>query len=140
MNCRLQKLSQILSLIALMSLVGCSSGPDNNYSNYRNSSYGQGNFNGNQYQQQPQQQYQQQTPLQQMPPSQNGYYNQAPSYYGGGYQQQVPPSSRYYNNPYALPQQNQYPYYDGDQYYVPPTYYGTSPSDNNVPSPSNQKF
>jgi hypothetical protein len=42
------------------------------------------------------------------------------------YQQQAP-GSRYYSNPYSIqqpqPTQNRYPYYDGDQYYVPPSYY-----------------
>ena len=32
-----------------------------------------------------------------------------------------PPTSRFYNNPYAFPAQ--YPYYDSDHYYVPPSYY-----------------
>lgn len=31
--------------------------------------------------------------------------------------------SRYYSNPYAMPPSNQYPNYDVDQYYIPPTYY-----------------
>lgn len=70
------------------------------------------------------------------PPRQNYNYNSPPSYYGSPYQYQYP-SSRQYNNPYALPPQSQYPYYDGDQYYVPPTYYGRSINDN---SAINQKF
>ena len=62
----------------------------------------------------PQQNYQQQGyPAQ--------YPTQAPSYY---YPPQVPPGSRFYSNPYAIPPSNyNYPYYDGDQYYVPPTSY-----------------
>ena len=49
--------------------------------------------------------------------------------------------SSYYSNPYAFPPQNNYPYYDGDQYYVPPSYYGTgSISDNQFPGSVNQKF
>jgi hypothetical protein len=53
---------------------------------------------------------------QQMPP-QSYYYQQQPTYY--------PPQggSRYYSNPYAIPPSSRYPYYDSDQYYVPPTYY-----------------
>lgn len=51
---------------------------------------------------------------------QNQYY-QAPVV---PYQQQYyPPNSRAYNNPYVLPQQYASPYYDTDQYYVPPTNY-----------------
>lgn len=72
------------------------------------------------------------------PPRQDGYYYSQP-YYNGGYQYQYQPASRYYNNPYAVPPQNQYPYYDGDQYYVPPTSYGTN-RDNAIPNISNQKF
>ena len=72
------------------------------------------------------------------PGNNQNYYRSSPYYqpafpppavhpgYGGGYQ--YPPASRYYSNPYASPPQNQYPYYDADQYYVPPTYYGTSDS------------
>ena len=67
----------------------------------------------------------------------NPYYYQpqpvqsvAPVYYAPA------PASRYYSNPYAFPPQGQYPYYDGDQYYVPPTNYGTS---DNAPAFS-QKF
>lgn len=63
---------------------------------------------------------------------QNPYYYQNPPTvqpgYGGGYQ--YPPASRYYQNPYAFPPQNQYPYYDSDQYYVPPSSYGTTDIDN----------
>ena len=69
----------------------------------------------------------------------NPYYPQNPYYqqnqpgvqrgYGGGYQ--YPPASRYYSNPYAFPPQNNYPYYDSDQYYVPPKSYGTNDYNNN---------
>ena len=88
-------------------------------------------------------QYQQQ-PAQYAPPPvrQDGYYytpGQQPAYNSSPYQYQQP-ASRYYNNPYAMPPQNQYPYYDGDQYYVPPTYYGGSGRDNPVNSSANQKY
>lgn len=33
---------------------------------------------------------------------------------------QYPPASRYYKNPYSLKPPQQYPYYDSDEYYVPP--------------------
>jgi len=60
-----------------------------------------------QQQQYPQQQYGQQQPAPYYPP-----------------QNSTPPGSRFYSNPYAMPPStNQYQYYDGDQYYVPPTYY-----------------
>jgi hypothetical protein len=72
------------------------------------------------------------------PARQDGYYYSQP-YYQGGYQYQQQPSSRHYSNPYAIAPQNQYPYYDGDQYYVPPTSYGSS-RDNAIPNISNQKF
>jgi hypothetical protein len=49
----------------------------------------------------------------------NNYYNAPSNYYQPYYQ----PNSRAYNNPYALPQQYASPYYDTDQYYVPPTNY-----------------
>ncbi len=85
------------------------------------------------------QQYQQPVPYAQ-PARQDGYYySQPPAYYNGGYQYQQQPASRYYSNPYAIPPQNQYPYYDGDQYYVPPTYYGTN-RDNAAPTNASQKF
>ena len=47
------------------------------------------------------------------------------------YQQQG--GSRAYVNPYAFQPSPQYPYYDSDQYYVPPTYYG-APEIVNSPS------
>lgn len=34
--------------------------------------------------------------------------------------QRYAPASRYYNNPYALKPPANFPYYDSDQYYVPP--------------------
>ena len=62
------------------------------------------------------------------PRSRDGYYygnpNPYPQSYGNIYN--APPTSRQYNNPYSFPPQNQYPYYDGDHYYVPPTYYGAT--------------
>ena len=85
-----------------------------------------------------------------MPPD---YYSQQPAYYNAPapyYQQNQPqpayrgsPSayapqqgygSRYYSNPYAMPQQGGSPYYDGDQYYIPPTYYPPSYYNNSEPS------
>jgi hypothetical protein len=86
------------------------------------------------YNQNPQYQPQQYVP----PARQDSYYYSQP-YYSGGYQYQQQPASRTYNNPYAIPPQNQYPYYDGDQYYVPPTNYGTN-RDNSIPTISSQKF
>lgn len=62
----------------------------------------------------PQQQYYQQ---------QGGYPAQNPGGYYQPYTNQAPPSSRFYSNPYAIPPSNNYPYYDGDQYYVPPNAY-----------------
>ncbi len=58
------------------------------------------------------------------PPPQN-------SYYGGG---NVTPGSRFYSNPYAIPPSTQYPYYDADQYYVPPTYYRNIEQDQRSPA------
>ena len=49
--------------------------------------------------------------------------------------------SRYYSNPYAIPSQQSYPYYDGDQYYVPPTYYNNAepyPQNSSYSQPSNK--
>lgn len=90
----------------------------------------------NQQYQQPQQQYQ---PPQQYAPQ---GYNPAPQQYAAQpyqYQQQQQPyyppqgygqpsyqpaaaGSRFYSNPYAIPPTSSYPYYDADQYYVPPSY------------------
>jgi hypothetical protein len=71
---------------------------------------------------------------------QNPYYYQAPPTvspgYGGGYG--YPPASRSYSNPYSFPPRNQYPYYDSDQQYVPPSYYGTT--DNSTPDGGFEKF
>ena len=52
------------------------------------------------------------------------------------------PNSRAYNNPYALPQQYATPYYDADQYYVPPTnYYNIENNQNSIQnSPANNKY
>jgi hypothetical protein len=63
------------------------------------------------------------------PVARDPYYEAPPAYppsYGGVYQ--YPPASRYYSNPYASPPQNSYQYYDGDQYYRPPTAYGSGES------------
>jgi hypothetical protein len=87
----------------------------------------------------PNQQYQQQTYSPPPAKPEQGYYAQPAPYYDGGYQYKQQPASRYYKNPYTIQQQSQYPYYDGDQYYVPPTSYGSS-TDNLVPSFSDQKF
>ncbi len=56
------------------------------------------------------------------PPQQQPYY--AP--------QQPPPGSRFYSNPYAIPPTSEYPYYDADQYYVPPTSYYARPEQQGV--------
>jgi hypothetical protein len=40
---------------------------------------------------------------------------------------QSTPGSRFYSNPYAIPPSAQYPNYDVDQYYVPPTSYYDRP-------------
>jgi hypothetical protein len=65
------------------------------------------------------------------PPPQQPYYYQPqqqpypPQGYGQPYPQGAP-GSRFYSNPYAIPPSPQYPQYDTDQYYVPPTsYYNT---------------
>jgi hypothetical protein len=71
----------------------------------------------------------------------NYQYNQqyqrqqnVPKYY-------YPPNSRYYNDPYILPQQNASPYYDIDQYYVPPTnYYNIETERSQQHSPANNKY
>ena len=48
------------------------------------------------------------------------------------------PNSRAYSNPYAFPQQYAPPFYDSDQYYVPPTnYYNTEAIQN---SPASSKY
>lgn len=48
------------------------------------------------------------------------------------------PNSRAYNNPYAFPQQYAPPFYDSDQYYVPPNdYYNVERIQN---SPANNKY
>ena len=54
---------------------------------------------------------------------QNPYYHTPQPQYRSPYQRGVVPGSRFYSNPYAIPPSNQYPQYDADQYYVPPTYY-----------------
>lgn len=72
-------------------------------------------------------------------PQQQGYYSQqgqqgyAPQQRAYAPQQSYSatpqPASRFYNNPYdTVPQQNYYPRYDADQYYVPPTYYNSAES------------
>lgn len=80
-----------------------------------------------------------QFPIQYTPPSY--YYVPPPSkYYGPSPYQYQKPASKNYSNPYAVQRQNAYPYYDGDQYYVPPTYYGNPYSDNSAPDLGRQKF
>jgi hypothetical protein len=121
--------SKIALLFALINIFACSS---NNNQSEQNSA----RPTNNQYQQ-PQYTTVPPTPYAPAPARQDGYYyapQQQPAYQ---YQQ---PASRYYSNPYAMPPQNQYPYYDGDQYYVPPTYYGSPNHDNAFPSASNQKY
>ncbi len=76
------------------------------------------------------------------PPRQDSYYYTPPQsqpYYSPSPYQYQQPASRQYNNPYAVAPQNVYPYYDGDQYYVPPTNYGGSYRDNPSSSAA-QKF
>lgn len=131
MNCSFLKLTQILPVVMLISLVGCGLGLGNNYAN---SPYNHGN-----------QQYRQPQPYQQqpVPQPQNGYYSNQPTgqttsqpagYYGGYPSTQ--PGSRYYRNPYAFPPQGQYPYRDSDQYYVPVRGFGGGGSDNDAPPPA----
>ncbi len=110
-------------MLILTSLFGCASG----------------NKQGTQNANPPYSQYPQYAPAS---VRQDGYYynapQQQPAYSNSPYQYQQP-ASRYYSNPYAMPPQNQYPYYDGDQYYVPPTYYGGANRDNPTSS-ANQKY
>jgi hypothetical protein len=71
--------------------------------------------------------------VQEQRPAQVDYYPVQQQYYQPVYQYRRPvqpywqggaPSSRYYNNPYDIPATGYgQPYYDDDQYYVPPTYY-----------------
>jgi len=119
-----------LSFFVLLLVASCST----NQTPPTNSNYNQG-FNQNQQNQQ----YQQPTYSAPQAPAGQNYYNQPAPYYNSGYQYQQRPASKYYSNPYAVQQQAPYPYYDGDQYYVPPTSYGVN-SDNMPPSFSNQKF
>lgn len=56
-----------------------------------------------------------------IPESRRGYYNPNASY--PGYNNYIRPNSASYYNPYSLPQQQYYPYYDQDYYYVPPRRY-----------------
>ncbi|MES2677716.1 MAG: hypothetical protein V4612_05325 [Pseudomonadota bacterium] len=123
-NKLLQYITNLILAILIVGLFGCASGSNQNAQNSQ-PSY-------NQYQQQPQ--------YAPAPARQDGYYynQQQPAYTNSPYQYQQP-ASRYYSNPYAMPPQNQYPYYDGDQYYVPPTYYGGANRDN-PSSSANQKY
>ena len=75
--------------------------------------------------------YYRQAPVQQpyyqqgyAPAPQQQYQQQYNPYQDVPYPTQAVPRSRTYANPYAIPPSSQYPYYDADQYYVPPTYYG----------------
>ncbi len=52
-------------------------------------------------------------------------------HYPQNYQPYVRSNSRSYSNPYNNPPQNYYPYYDFDQYYVPPTQYKNVEQNNN---------
>lgn len=49
--------------------------------------------------------------------------NVVPDYYyrQSVYPQHMAPASRAYNNPYSFQPPAQYPYYDSDQYYIPPS-------------------
>ncbi len=89
---------------------------------YRQPSYNQQNYTS----QQPVQ-YQQQMPYQQPQyyyPQQPVYYHPYPPVMAPGYNNYGNTGgSRFYSNPYAIPASAQYPNYDADQYYVPPTYY-----------------
>lgn len=73
---------------------------------------------------------QQQPSYGQPTPAPGGYYGGGGGQYYGSPYQYTQPASRYYSNPYALPPRNVYPYYDVDQYYVPPTSYGAYNNDN----------
>jgi hypothetical protein len=48
------------------------------------------------------------------------YYQYPPAY--------QPSGSKAYTNPYSSPPQNVYPYYDSDQYYIPPSNQRNAPS------------
>ena len=102
-----------ISCLMLCLLASCSSSLDQDTIKYRSN---QTPSNQQYYQQQTSPYYYQQ---QQQPMVSPGYTG------GYGY----PPASRYYSNPYAFPPANQYPYYDSDKYYVPPSNYGTGDSD-----------
>lgn len=58
----------------------------------------------------------------------NNYYQQGYRQPYGQYPNQYPPpyGSSSYSNPYAFSPQGNYPSYDADQYYIPPSYYGNS--------------
>ena len=73
---------------------------------------------GSTQQQRPREDYYAPPPQQYYQPT--SHYRQPPQpYWQGG-----APSSRYYENPYEIPATPYgQPYYDADQYYVPPTYY-----------------
>lgn len=60
----------------------------------------------------------------------NPYQQQAPYYPPQQPYQQAPGGSRFYSDPYAIPPAAYYPTYDADQYYVPPSSYGTDTRDN----------
>jgi len=131
-----------LLCLLLLSLNSCSSDNDD-YSRYENTNPNQVSSNPvnqksgtqvapNYYrqgqQQAPQAQYQQ-PPYQQQQPYQQqyqDYYQQQPQQY----QQQG--GSRYYSNPYSIPPSSSYQNYDADQYYVPPTNYGTEPHQQSI--------
>jgi len=51
------------------------------------------------------------------------YSGTAPYIAPQSYAPYTQPYSRGYKNPYNAPPRTYYPYYDMDQYYVPPTYY-----------------
>lgn len=51
------------------------------------------------------------------------YYTPYPNNAPTRYDSYGRPHSREYQNPYDFPPKKYYPYYDSDQYYVPPSYY-----------------
>jgi hypothetical protein len=67
--------------------------------------------------------------------SKDGYYYVPPTRYPSQYAPYNHPSSRMYNNPYSHPPKNYYPYYDSDNYYVPPTNQRAIPTDNGYGGP-----
>jgi hypothetical protein len=108
----------ILFILIEIFVVSCSVEPDyiDNSAQQRNQQYNQ----QPQYQQPsaPPNQYYQSPQYAPVPQQQYYQSQQVPYSYGGA------PASRFYSNPYDVQPMQQYrPYYDADQYYVPPTKY-----------------